>query len=46
MTTEQQRIEAAIAALQSQRATLGDAVLDLATPFCAPAWPPCCARLG
>ena len=31
MTTEQQQLEAAIAALETQRATLGDTVLELAT---------------
>jgi hypothetical protein len=31
MTTEYQQLEAAIAALETQRATLGDTVLELAT---------------
>ena len=31
MTTERQQIETAIAALEAQRATLGDTVLELAT---------------
>ena len=31
MTTESQQIETAIAALDAQRATLGDTVLELAT---------------
>ena len=33
MSPEQAQLEAAIAALQSQRGTLGDAVVELATPL-------------
>jgi hypothetical protein len=37
-------LRAAIAALETQRATLGDAVLELATAPLRAAWPRCCAR--
>ncbi len=44
MTPEQAQLAAAIAALETQRTTLGDTVLQRATARCAHGWPACCTQ--